>query len=495
MKLYKLFLTLSAFSIISYVNAQNSIQNPSLEQLSSSVTGQNQISKAIGWSNGCAGNMSSSTNPPFFVPGTPDLFDADATCTTLVGIPLNKWSNLQERNGSGRYAGISGGRLRNIQGTTYKCYGESIKGTLTEPLIANCNYSISFYAAAIRGYNLYCSNYSPEYLSPDPQYNRIEVVLRNGNNCTLEKVVFISSPITSYNWSKYTGYFSLSSQDINQGYNKIEFRLKLYPLNYYSDYSHIVYLDDFSLNKIDTPLSSDFNLEGFHISGSSTYTITASVPYIPSGTSFWWEVSEIDLNSGTVVPNTTLTNPSSWWNQNLLLINTFPGYCCNSSATYGNGIFYYGHKYRITRGVWGPCSNWNTTSKTIYIGSMTSTRQIEESALIETDTTYNPVVEILQSNNIGTSMNNSNLPQVLTEQVQVFPNPFESGVTVSLPEQLYTTDVYIERYSFSGQIILKRSTLDSNFPYFDLSKYPSGMYFIKVISKNQQLISKIIKSK
>lgn len=495
MKYYHLLLILVAFSVVDYMNAQNIIQNPSFEQLSSSVTAQNQISKAIGWSNGCAGNMSSSTNPPFFVPGTPDLFDINATCTSLVGIPLNKWSNLPERNGLGRYSGISGGSLRNIQGTIYKCYGESIKGTLTEPLIANCNYSISFYAAAIRGYYLYCSNYSPVYLSPDPQYNQIEVVLRSGNNCDIEKVVFISDAITSYNWSQYSGYFSLSQQDINQGYNKIEFRLKLHPLNYYSDFTHTVFLDDFNLSRVNTPLSSDFSLKGFHMPGSPTYTITANVSYIPSGTSFWWEVSEIDVNSGAVLPNTTLTNPSSWWNQNLLLTNTFPGYCCNSNVVSGNGTFYYGHKYRITRGVWGPCSQWNSTSKTIYMGSLVSTRQFEELALIETDTTYKPLVETLNLNNIDALTYKLDLTPVLTEQLHVFPNPFENGFTVYLPEELYASDMHIETYSYSGQIILKRSTLDSNLSNFDLSKYPSGMYFIKVISKNQQLISKIIKSK
>jgi hypothetical protein len=129
------------------------------------------------------------------------------------------------------------------------------------------------------------------------------------------------------------------------------------------------------------------------------------------------------------------------------------------------------------------------------MGSLVSTRQFEELALIETDTTYKPLVETLNLNNIDALTYKLDLTPVLTEQLHVFPNPFENGFTVYLPEELYASDMHIEIYSYSGQIILKRSTLDSNLSNFDLSKYPSGMYFIKVISKNQQLISKIIKSK
>jgi len=114
------------------------------------------------------------------------------------------------------------------------------------------------------------------------------------------------------------------------------------------------------------PIDADFTLTASFPSGSTAFYQLSAVPAVVTP-SFWWEVSEIDLTTGAVVPGTTMTNPSNWWGAPFISNNTFPGYCCNPTASTGSGLFALGHKYRITRGTWGPCSPWNAVSKTVYM--------------------------------------------------------------------------------------------------------------------------------
>lgn len=86
----EVYFVILLFCIYSFGYCQNLIQNPSMEQVSSTVTNHNQIPKAYGWSIGCGGFWQTSVNPPFFLYGTPDLFDKDALCSSLCGIPNNK---------------------------------------------------------------------------------------------------------------------------------------------------------------------------------------------------------------------------------------------------------------------------------------------------------------------------------------------------------------------------------------------------------------------
>jgi hypothetical protein len=115
------------------------------------------------------------------------------------------------------------------------------------------------------------------------------------------------------------------------------------------------------------PISSDFTLTASFPSGGGSYQLSAIPSATPLG--FWWEVSEIDITTGVVVSGTTMTNPSNWWVAPFITNNIFPGYCCNPTTSSGYGVFVIGHKYRITRGTWGPCSPWNSTSKTVYMGN------------------------------------------------------------------------------------------------------------------------------
>jgi len=64
-----------------------------------------------------------------------------------------------------------------------------------------------------------------------------------------------------------------------------------------------------------------------------------------------------------------MVNPSNWWNSSLLYSNTFPGYCCNSGTTSGNGTFQLGRKYKVVRGTWGPCHPYVSITKYVYMAT------------------------------------------------------------------------------------------------------------------------------
>jgi hypothetical protein len=111
------------------------------------------------------------------------------------------------------------------------------------------------------------------------------------------------------------------------------------------------------------PLSAEFQLSATSLSGNSTtYQLTATNAPLGNGVSFWWRVEEIDVVTGAVVSNTTMTNPSAWWANPTT--NVFSGYYNNSSPI---GVFYLGHKYRISHGVWNSCNPWTAVSKTVFM--------------------------------------------------------------------------------------------------------------------------------
>jgi len=124
------------------------------------------------------------------------------------------------------------------------------------------------------------------------------------------------------------------------------------------------------VNALCPSLDRDFTLTATLPAGnSSTYQLTATTTPLPTGASFWWQVEEIDLVTGNVVPNTTVTNPAPWWSNPTT--NVFAGY--NGTATLGStssaGIFQQGHKYRIARGVWAQCNPWTSISHTVFMST------------------------------------------------------------------------------------------------------------------------------
>jgi len=163
----------------STASGQNLIQNPGFET-GTIPTISDQVHFATGWSRNCGKSWQS--NAPQGTPGTPDLFDSRSPHCAYK-IPTNIWGVRNVRAGGFRYVGFTG--TLNVHGPQF--YGETVEGTLTRPLVA-CDYQVSLWASATDGKRDYC-NTPISAMTPDPLYNKIEVVLRKGNDCSHGKVV------------------------------------------------------------------------------------------------------------------------------------------------------------------------------------------------------------------------------------------------------------------------------------------------------------------
>lgn len=98
---------------------------------------------------------------------------------------------------------------------------------------------------------------------------------------------------------------------------------------------------------------------------TQTYSIQATpVAPLPDGCEYFWEVCEtscpgscVDCNSGECVPGTKVSNPSQWWTGGT---TDFAGY--NGTSTLSGtapGVFQYGKRYMIKRGVYCDCNAWS----------------------------------------------------------------------------------------------------------------------------------------
>lgn len=460
--------------------SQNLINNPSFETGTIPTT-FDQVAYATDWSRDCGRvyhNVSGGSNP-----GSPDLFDSRSTNTCYDA--TNKWGAVAPRTGY-RYVGFAGGSFA-VNGSYY--FAETVKGTLNTALIADCPYTISFYAASIRNtYDCTTSAIDNVLATPNATYNKIEVVLRKDNDCSTGKSVFISGSLNNTTWTQYSGTFTLSAADVAAGYNRIEFRFMAPPNSSVSTGNRITFLEDVSLTQGNNPISSDFTLSASNPAGSPTnYIVTASVASVPAGSGFYWEVSEINPVTNAVIPGTTMTNPSNWWGTALYYTNTFPGYCCNSTVTTGNGTFLLGHKYRVTRGTWGPCATWQSTTKTVYmnIGGKSSGTEgyyIE----IEEDPTYNPPMPKDLSLKLTAGLSEGKI-----SNFQVYPNPSHGVFRI---QQAVATDeeTMMNVYDAFGKLLLTQP-YDANETIIDLTEQDAGIYFIQFLTDKHVEMLPIVK--
>lgn len=74
--------------------------------------------------------------------------------------------------------------------------------------------------------------------------------------------------------------------------------------------------------------------------------------------------------------------------------------------------------------------------------------------------------------------------------MKISPNPFSDKVTIEMPENMY--DGILSVSTSSGLEILKQS-LKSYKTIIDLSKFPSGIYYVKLIYEKEVEVQKIIK--
>lgn len=191
----------------------NLIMNGNFETLNGTPPGNGgNISIATGWSNGCA------TVPNG--PGTPDVI-SNYTTTMYASIPLEGRIAQRGSIATNRvFAGMAGfgpNTTNNPPG-----FGESVVGTIIEPLSDQYEYTISMWDA-IWGHPAF----------PD-RITRIEVLLRKPNDCTSGKLVYTSGilPVqnrgdvgfVSANWNFVSGNFVLTAADVAEGYTRMEIR-------------------------------------------------------------------------------------------------------------------------------------------------------------------------------------------------------------------------------------------------------------------------------
>jgi Secretion system C-terminal sorting domain len=468
--------------ISTLVYGQNIITNPGLES-GSIPNNHDQVNFATGWSRGCGTFYCSTCSAPAYAGvGSPDLFDGRSTnsCYDFT----NKWSpNLPERTGGNRYVGFSGGSFSSVTNSYY--FGETVIATINSSLIANCPYTISFYAAKISAVYNCAGTLNNALGTPNPTYNKIEVVLRKANDCTTQKSVFLSAPLNNSTWTQYSGQFTLTAAEAAVGYDRIEFRYMAIP-NLASNTNHrLAFLDDVSLVPGNTPISPDFTLTATNPSGNQTsYIVTATVSSVPAGSGFAWEVTEVDVNTGAVIPGTSMGNPSNWWASNLYYTNSFPGYCCNTTPTTGNGTFLLGHKYRITRGTWGPCTAYTTVTKTVFMDIVMRTNGGAMQPVIETITDYKP--EMPQ----GLMDDWANRFALSESNFKIYPNPTESQFTVE--SAWGDREFSVTIIDALGKTYMK---FNANEPYtvVDLSAFESGIYFVRFAAGDHVETQKLIK--
>ncbi|MCW3077106.1 MAG: type sorting protein [Bacteroidetes bacterium] len=250
-----------------------------------------------------------------------------------------------------------------------------------------------------------------------------------------------------------------------------------------------------------TPFNPDFALAGNTIIGNSTdFNITASP--IVSTASFFWEISELDLVTSAIVPNTTMTNAQTWWYAPFIANNTFPGYNWNytnyaawpasspmptppysGSGIPAKGVLKLGHKYRITRGTWGQCAPWASISKTIYLcsGCKTATG---DAFIIENDS-YSPAMP--QGLMLATSITPVKLN--VDEESTIFPNPNNGVFTLSLNSKSLK-DIYI--YDVTGKVVYENKGVNDNEIIIDLNDYSKGIFIVRITDGKTSITKKVI---
>ena len=463
----------SLLGVSLFCDAQNLIVNPSFEQ-GSIPTAEDQVSFATGWSKDCGTTRTCSPGNPV-IPGTPDLFDARSV-SCRIDVPINKWAtNRTERTSQNRYVGFSGNKIGgcpNDNGIPY--YGETVKGTLTSSLnLSSCQYRVSLYGALTQarstGSNP-CLNL--QAVASDPNYNKIQVVLRKDNDCVNGLVVFTSPNVASTSWTQYTTTFQLTPAQASVGYNRIEFRLTPTPWSYSFVGQHIVFMDDVSLTvEQSSSLSSDFTLVATNPTNSTTnYIVTASVASIAPGSSYYWEVCEVTLLGNNIISGTCMTNPSNWWHSSLELVNTFPGYCCNSTPITGGGNFLLGHKYKVTRGVWSQCAPWASTDKYVYMSNMQGSGG---NRMFGSDENF----DVFES-------------QLASSDLVVSPNPASDNISLSVHGIDGSID-FVEVLSTSGAIVF-RGSYNASRIVLDGSGWQRGLYIVRATVKDRVLQTRLV---
>jgi len=75
--------------------------------------------------------------------------------------------------------------------------------------------------------------------------------------------------------------------------------------------------------------------------------------------------------------------------------------------------------------------------------------------------------------------------------INVFPNPFNSAVVISV-ETLHATSLHIEIFDINGRLIKRLGITNSEFIWRPEENIPSGIYHIRVRADNRELGKKVV---
>lgn len=240
----------------------------------------------------------------------------------------------------------------------------------------------------------------------------------------------------------------------------------------------------------------DFSLGGDLLAGSSTYTCRATpapqTANLNPNFGYAWIVEEIDPITGSVVHNTTVTNPSCWWNYGLGT-NIFSGYDGSNNFTCGSpnvGEFVANHKYRITRGTWitNSCT-WKQISKTIQLCTSCKNSDGNSTFIVNNDDSAPDFSYLINKN---TKNETENIVKLF-----IFPNPSNGLLNINLDNAI-DSKYNIEVFDIYGKSIYKTEKLNMNGAEFkaeinlaDLN-LANGLYLINVSSNNQSSSQRIM---
>jgi hypothetical protein len=218
----------------------------------------------------------------------------------------------------------------------------------------------------------------------------------------------------------------------------------------------------------------------FSVTATPTMANTTVTGY---GFTYSWEV-DMENPAGTPV-YCTVINPSNW--HSTLPTITFPGYsstatntCSNSGATTGNGNFYVGYRYKITRTIKSPCGTY-TSSKSIMLcqGCKGANGGAVFTIVGEQDGPIGPDTPEFVADMSGTE-----------HAVKVYPNPSKGLFNIQLGNSAAGT---IEVYDMMGRSVktIELNSADTEYK-LDLTNFPKGLYMLNMIIDGNRSTQKLI---
>lgn len=347
--------------------AQNLVQNSSFED-GTVPTAQSQLHLATNWTHYKGECIAYNPNVQSTWPSS-ELFDKNSP-NSSIDVPFNVWTTsagLDERTGQRRYAGIWNQVDQNFVND------ERIRGTLTTTLQAG-NYDLSLYLA--RGKN----HLTPSTLDPVTKY-QVEVVLRQGTNCTVQKIIYTSSSLTNYQWQQYATTFSISASEANI-YNRVEIRLKHFTFAQFENRTNVrtVFIDDVSI----TPIVCTLNPAYSYSVGCDKKANQAVIDVIGNVVNQNSQWNLYEMNGNSIADQDIISGPNP--------IQVLSGHQVQFRVPNVAGKY-----YMIKHGVWTNTCSWVEQRRVILIPTFNDYVNSNFSGSFNSPTMGNPSIQATAS--------------------------------------------------------------------------------------------------